>query len=256
MRKLLPFALVAVAALGAASARAAEGAAKPRRFDSDKAVMFLVRLIDPDLRLLPEYAGSKDYWLFHDNYLAAEVLSSDYPRFSLRIYGVMKRLGVTSSGKIEIVLGKAKNPLPFRIPELVTVATVGKKRIRTERLTQRPLRDWQAYADLLLLAAMAEKDRKRAELHFAKALAMWDGTGFHDKATRAVKRYAVYKLALALMAARKLARPLPMRQAILARLAAQQHKSGGVVTDYDAKGRPLGLANVETTSLVILALRE
>jgi hypothetical protein len=34
----------------------------------------------------------------------------------------------------------------------------------------------------------------------------------------------------------------------------QQQKDGGWITDYDAERKPLGLANVETTSLAILAL--
>jgi len=31
-------------------------------------------------------------------------------------------------------------------------------------------------------------------------------------------------------------------------------QSGGWITDYDATGKPLGLANVETTCLVLMAL--
>ena len=89
----------------------------------------------------------------------------------------------------------------------------------------------------------------------AIALALWDGVGFNDRATQALSRYSTYKLALALLAAGKLGRPLPMRRAILRRLAAQQHADGGFITDYDAAGRPVGLANVETTCLVILAMR-
>jgi len=34
----------------------------------------------------------------------------------------MRCYGITCSGKIEIVFGEARKPLPFRIPELVTIA--------------------------------------------------------------------------------------------------------------------------------------
>jgi len=34
---------------------------------------------------------------------------------------------------------------------------------------------------------------------------------------------------------------------------AAQRADGGFVTDYDAQGKPVGQANVETTSLAILA---
>src|SRR6266571_4484586 len=35
---------------------------------------FLTNLFDTRLQLLPEYPGSRTYWLFHDNYLAAHLL--------------------------------------------------------------------------------------------------------------------------------------------------------------------------------------
>lgn len=226
-----------------------------QRPDTRRAVRFLADLFDPDVDLLPEYAGAKDYWLFHDNYLAARMLRRTHPKLSARIEGAMRRHGVTRSGKIEIVFGEAPSPLPFRQPELVTVARTGDRRIRTERLTDRVAGGWRAYADLLLLAALAENDPARARRHYDDALALWDGVGFNDQATRALSRYSTYKLPLALLAARKLDRPLPMRDAILRRLAAQQHPSGGFVTDYGHLGKPIGLANVETTCLVLLALR-
>ncbi len=228
-----------------------------RRVRMAKAVGFLAALFDPELNLLPEYAGASDYWLVHDNYLAAGVLRPTHPDLSQRIRRALAHHGVTSSGKIEIVRGEAEAPLPFRIPELVIVATAGGKRIKTERLTARRFEGWQEYADLLLLAALAEAEqhRDRATEHFRKALAMWDGMGFNDRAAQAHQRYSTYKLALAMLAAGKLEQPLPMRDRILTRLAHQQHPNGGFVTDYDVKGRPVGLANVETTCLVILALR-
>ena len=44
-----------------------------------KGRQFLVDLFDPTLDLLPEYRGSQTYWLFHDNYLAAQVLRKSHP---------------------------------------------------------------------------------------------------------------------------------------------------------------------------------
>src|SRR5438128_945655 len=46
---------------------------------------FLVSLFDPALDLLPEFRGSKTYWLFHDNYLAAHTLAGTNPEISRRI---------------------------------------------------------------------------------------------------------------------------------------------------------------------------
>ncbi len=42
--------------------------------------------------------------------------------------------------------------------------------------------------------------------------------------------------------------------AVLNRLLAQQARDGGWITDYTASGKCVGLANVETTSLAILAI--
>ena len=67
-------------------------------------------------------------------------------------------------------------------------------------------------------------------------------------------RYATYKLALVLIATRRLGVCPSIQDAIRERLLAQQEKDGGWVTDYDFDGKPVGVANVETTSLAVLAL--
>ena len=75
---------------------------------------FLTNLFDTRLRLLPEYRGSSTYWLFHDNYLAAHLLSMTRPDLSRQIRSTLESFGVTRSGKIEIVFGEVLEPLPFR----------------------------------------------------------------------------------------------------------------------------------------------
>ena len=45
-----------------------------------------------------------------------------------------------------------------------------------------------------------------------------------------------------------------MEESIVNRLLSMHRADGGFVTDYDARGRPVGQANVETTSLAVLAL--
>ncbi|OHB70519.1 MAG: hypothetical protein A2V70_15615 [Planctomycetes bacterium RBG_13_63_9] len=217
---------------------------------------FLVRLFDASLDLLPEYAGAGDYWLYHDNYLAAKLLESSDGDLASRIRAAIRRYGVSGSGKIEIVFAEATTPLPFRQPELVTVATTQGKRIRTERLTSRLIEDWKSYTDLLLLAALATADANRAEAerYFELAVKTWDGRGFEDAATRHHALYSTYKLALALLAANRLGVDLPGKKDMLRRLFEQQHRRGGWRTDYDRSGRPCGKANVETTCLVMAAL--
>jgi hypothetical protein len=82
----------------------------------------------------------------------------------------------------------------------------------------------------------------------------WDGTGFKDRVNRKGGHYATYKLALALIAASRLNRHPTTEEKIVERMLAVQHSDGGFVTDYNDQGRTVGMANVETTSLAVMAL--
>jgi hypothetical protein len=221
---------------------------------AEKGRQFLVGLLDPTLDLLPEFRGASVYWLYHDNYLATKVLEKTNPDVARRIVKAIHGFGVKESGKIELVFDEAKRPLPFRHYQLVDVRRIGGKIIKTEIVTEKEMIGWDGYADLLLLAALAEKDATTAKQHFQQALKMWDGMGFKDRAAETSKIYATYKLALAVISAHKLKERPAAIDAILDRLLAQQAKDGGWITDYDTKGKPVGMANVETTSLAILAI--
>jgi len=107
---------------------------------------------------------------------------------------------------------------------------------------------------LLASLAKAESAPADARKNFNKAVAMWDGEGFKDAATKHNGVYATYKLALYLIAADRLKIPAPHRKEVIARLLAMQSSDGGWKTDYK-DGKPVGLANVETTCLSLLALQ-
>lgn len=221
-----------------------------------KGRQFLVDLLDPALDLLPEYRGSKTYWLFHDNYLAAQVLRKSHPEIANKIDAALKREKVTSSGKIEIVIGPGKDLSPCYHYELLEVRRAGEKIIKTERKTEKNNFQWAEYADLLFLQSMCERDcLDAARGCYEKAIKLWDGQGFNDAAAKKDKRYATYKLALAILGRSMSRNPddklfIDMKQKLLK----LQDKSGGWITDYDATGKALGLANVETTCLVLMAL--
>ena len=82
----------------------------------------------------------------------------------------------------------------------------------------------------------------------------WDGKGFLDAAAKHDQRYSTYKLGLALLAASHLSPPAKPPDGMLDKLLSLQSDSGGWITDYDAIGRKIGLANVETTCLAILGI--
>ena len=217
---------------------------------------FLASLFDPAVGLLPEFRGSKVYWLYHDNYLAAKVLERTEPEMAGKIRDAIKGFGVTGSGKIEILFGEAKKPLPFRHYRLEEVKRIGEKVIKTEVVGDKTHDDWERYSDLLFMAAIAEvgRDKEKARGHFEAGMKTWDGTGIRDRVNEKGGLYATYKLALALIAGARLDRKPGDHPRCWRRLLAMQRQDGGFVTDYDAQGKPVGQANVETTSLAILAL--
>jgi hypothetical protein len=217
---------------------------------------FLGDLLDPSLDLLPEYRGSAVYWLCHDNYLAAKALARTDPGLARKIRGAIRSYGARESGKVEILFGEARKPLPFRHSRLVDLKRVGDKLVRTELAGEEVFPGWEEYADLLLLAAVAsaETDPELARRHFEQGMRLWDGVGFRDRAAKKSGKYAVYKVALGLLAASKLQLRADEQGALVGRLLHQQGEDGGWVTDYDEKGRPPGRANVEPTALAVLAL--
>ncbi len=105
-----------------------------------------------------------------------------------------------------------------------------------------------------LLACIAENNQSAARRNWDSAMRMWDGHGFLDAAARSDGRYSTYKLGLALLAASHLSPPAKPPAGLLNQLLAMQDESGGWITDYDARGKKIGLANVETTCLAILGL--
>jgi hypothetical protein len=183
-----------------------------------------------------------------------KVLADKNPELADKIKAAIRRFGVEHSGKIEIVFGEAKEPLPFRQYELTEVRRIKSKIVKTEVVKDTILRGWEEYADLLFMAAMAETDSQKARRHLEGGLRLWDGTGFNDRATETLHRYATYKLAFSLIAATTLKVTPEHQAAILEQLLSQQEKDGGWITDYDAQRKPVGLANVETTCLAIIAL--
>jgi len=248
---------LSTAALGfTATRRRAAAATAPLASQVAAGENFLAGMFDPALDLLPEFPGASVYWLYHDNYLAAKRLDATRPDLATRIRTAITGYGVTSSGKIEILYGEAKLPLPFRRYQLTDVKRLGDKLVRTEIVTDEPTKGWERYADQRFFAAiaLAESDHAKAREQFDAGLAMWNGRGFDDPAAKKLNVYATYKLALALIAARRIGVVIPLRDALLARLAAQQNAAGGWVTDYTCDGKLHGFANVETSCMVMLAL--
>lgn len=247
----------ACAAFLGVAAMAADGPdlAKPAEV-SAKGTRFLEGLFDTELGLLPEYAGAAAHWLYHDNYLAAKWLARAGNPLAPKVAAAIHQPGRTNHTKVEILFFEHPRPLPFYGHRLVDVRQVGRKIIKDEWTLPEPLKGWEEYADLCFWAAIGESrtDLERARGHLRLGLAMWDGHGFKDRVTQVNHRYATYKLALALLAARACDGEFPESAAVREKLLAMQNAAGGWITDYRADGTPVGLANVETTCLALFAL--
>ncbi len=216
--------------------------------------MFLTNLFNPQLNLLPEFQGAKTFWLYHDNYLAAKVLGKANPEISAKITAAIRRECAEQDSKAKILFDESARPLPFHDSQLTDVRQLTNGVIRTEIITTNVIIGWTNYADLLLLACIADENAVNARLDWNAALALWDGHGFMDAAAQAQKNYSTYKLALAAIAAGRLHRESDLPDGLLNKLLSLQSPSGGWITDYDATGKQIGLANVETTCLCILGI--
>lgn len=217
---------------------------------------FLTSLFDPQLDLLPEFQGAKNFWLYHDNYLAAKVLSKTHPEISAKIMAAIHRESTDQDSKAKILFNESKQPLPFRHYQLTDVRRLTNGIIRTEIITPNVMAGWTNYADLLLLACIAETNQSKAREDWDAAMILWDGNGFMDAAARTQKDYATYKLGLAAIAAGRLHLESKLPRNLLKKLLSLQSPSGGWITDYDGNGKEIGVANVETTCLCILGIEE
>ncbi len=174
--------------------------------------------------------------------------------------------------KHEIVLGFPTVDIPVNTTTICFARVFSRKwgtylEICTEVPTYKPEKQWKAYADLLIYRALNLVIRGRyneSRNLFLELLAMWDGYGFRDAVYNATHNYDTYKVGLALYLCRVLDHTVvrcPAGRDTIEKwielLLAMQRDDGGIVTNYRVeKGKPvpLGDANVETSSIVVLAL--
>ena len=223
------------------------------------ALVFLDARFNPALGLLNEapQAAPNTYWLTNDNALAAYALAQlGQKERAVAIQSALQTYGHTSNDLIEVVWG-ATVAFPPHVASPEMVDKVGDAEIWQEfHRSGGTFNDWAEYANLAFLGALNEFNqghKEEAGAIYSATLAMFDGTGFRDKAFSG--QYETYKAALALYAGAKLGAPVPnagqLRQALLAMQAA----SGGFYTHYRDWNTPEGDKNTETTALALLALK-
>ncbi len=189
------------------------------------------------------------------NVLANEVLTTLANNYSAYL----------RTGRHEVLIGQPIPDIPLDKNNIV-LGTIGNLTIVAEMRSNVILAG--NYVDWLFLESinsLIKGDRAKAWELFKEGMRAWDGWGFRDDAfNESLGIYDTYKLALAVYAYRALGEPLEYRNEIgkilevLSRT--QDPESGGVFTGYKVVSEHIKVGddvsdrNVETTSMVILAL--
>jgi hypothetical protein len=235
------------------------------KLDIPKAVTFLESQYDPEVGLLKEapHVQPDWFWLWIDNRLAMHVLimyQRDHPLAVKILEGLDKYASTDSHDRMEVVLGDSNVVFPWVWPSKYTIDSIDGKKVLNEVCNGSPIGGWTNYADLLFLAATyyAVKggwlNKQRAKYYLSKGQRMWNGTGFYDCIAKESEKYATYKLALYLIATKKLGIKSDLNDRCRELIGQHQADNGGVWTDYFLPGCVEGAdVNTETTTLCILA---
>ena len=228
----------------------------------ERGTAFLQARFDPALGLVQESPVLRptSFFLANDALLVSHVLTlTGATEMAATLDATLAKYGVAGNDFIEAAWG---TPIPWPPKHFADpgdlVAEVGGKQVLTIRHDGPGyFYDWSAYGNLAFMAAVNEANQGNGEaarrLYEIEA-ATFDGRGFADKAYW--DRNEVYEtlgVAWGVYAAALLCTPPPPE--MLAALLAQQNPvSGGFHTHYTAGEDRLADANVETTSMALLAL--
>jgi hypothetical protein len=213
------------------------------------------------------HVAPNTYWVVGDNLLAYKAFelageSSYANAVKSKIMELANTYNLPKDGKglpvsyaHEAVIGDVVPYIPFRggreyslykdAYELKTVIYDGSQ-----------MTDWQQYADLLIYASLSyhwqgmEADALNC---FNQAKDMWDGMGLMDKWTAQYGLYSTYKLSLLYYDSVILKQKVP--GAVIRRIWQQQDSDGGIITEYDFNGNPVGDTNTETTAITVIAFK-
>ena len=200
----------------------------------------------------PEYHLNQVYYLYSDNLLAANAMKPYDPEISAQINKTIESYDLPSSDFFEVLFGKkisfgmfnAYTEIIGNYPDKIVLAEF--------RNYSDPIKG--QYADALIyqsLNSYLKGDRVNASNYFNQALSMWDGKGIKDDAAKKDGKYANYKLALIMYSSKVL--QIEIDKDLEMKLWSMQQTNGGITSLADLDGNPVGSANAETTSMVLLA---
>jgi len=256
----------------------------PSQGNLEKAVAYLRTVAyNPDLKLCREAprVAPNVYWVSSDNLLAYKALEPYDSKLASTIRSRLLEIakaynlpvssdGVPLSLRYEVIM--TDDEVLEIPPRTVTHMTLynGSYLLRHDigNGTDR-VQDSREYADLLLLAALSNHNRRdhaNAVGNFTLAEKMWDDIGLRDKAyylpygegqaQGSPNAYATYKLGLLLYTAGRLGITLPFEDDVISRVWSMQNQtSGGIFTHITPDGgHGDSDTNTETTAFVILGM--
>ncbi|WP_420917922.1 hypothetical protein [Pyrodictium abyssi] len=218
------------------------------------------------------YPDNATIWVASDNLLAARALLVLGSPLAGRVLEALEGYGGGFDGAHEVLIGHRIPGVFYEAGEVVLGEVYSRSLgavlvVKRELHCCRVMEDWGRYADLVVYRALDRLlagDIAGAERLYELLMGMWDGRGFRDAAFDGT--YESYKLALAVYLHRALAAAgSPVVEGYRGAveeccrlLGLLQRSDGGIATHYRVDGGgavvPVGDANVETTSITVLAL--
>ncbi len=191
-----------------------------------------------------------------DNFLAVRALKAagvEDSRIGI-IENTINILGNPPHGVIEIIDG---NVMPWPPHGSKTDPITSTIKTESRPFTEGTMNDWTDYTDLTLWGALNsinQGDIREAMKRYQLAMAKYTRFGFADIVQTSDRegRFTTYKLPLAIMVG-DLLNVAPNTE-MVDLLLSMQNSDGGFVSLSTPENGPIGDANVETTSLSMLAL--
>ncbi len=198
-----------------------------------------------------DYHYNQTYNIYSDNLLAAYALRPYEPQISSKINQTILSYNLPPSDFFEVLFSKA-------ISEPLCNSQTNRTEIGGNYLAE--FRNYSApisgqYANALIFRSLnnyLKGDLSASKGNFTEALGLWDGKGINDDATKTDRKYANYKLALILYAAKILNFDDARIPKIEHKLWSMQQDNWGITSLANLDGSRSGSANAETTAMALL----
>ena len=199
------------------------------------------------------------YWLYSDNLEALHVLKKYNPAIAENISKTYDRYEFPKNTLLFGTLFGENIPDDIKDAENIAVVNNSESVVIYRRHQDSPhlfpIINGQIALCYRALDEYQFGDKAKAKTILEEALHHWDGLGFNDHSTKKDGFYANYKIGLFLYVADKMNYTLPANtKADMERQMWRQQnpETGGITSLADLNGKPIGSANVETTSLTLL----